>query len=681
MTDREFLDLAAKCLDGTATPEEEAAVVSAAETSDRWARWLAGEAVFDAALRALAHRPDPFVRKALRTLRHDASTDRFARRMRHEIEAIRRCGGSCGGRAAASSGRLDASPRRIPARRLAIAAAVLTAALAFGYWTRFRRAGDAPAVPSIAGPAERDAGGARDESKRPDRSGDRTPARRDASEGQALAVSPTPVSPEWPAARRDDPNPGRDVPGTAGPDSPPGRESRGPGPEAKGSDGQAPLLQVTREALAATPEPVKPDAGETAHDRRPDAPPDIAPRMRDATSAMTAARPPVPGSALARMESVSRHVLVYRGADPATAVEAETGTELRDRDAILVPTRGNASIRYTDRTILSAEGHTRVEFSAAAVEDPSLPYTRGGGGARVKRVALIHGTLNADVPRDPQTDPILITTPNARVRAAGSQLTVTALAGSTRLEVRSGRGALTRNEDGGSVDVPAGQHAVAAQAVPLVAAPIPKRKGLLDVSPPELSKSHIDLAEEGALDWMCWTQTGKVGPVRKGGMPRYLGDVMILGRGKTAPFVGGTRFSWTHGDPIANGIHSTGGITVTGVNAGLQLTAPAGKTPRTLRIYVAISDVLGRLEAVLSDGSVPPVVEQVPDDPSPKLTARVFTIRYAALAERQVMTVGLLRTVDPADAARRDRREDRRPDRREDRKDGDRLVLQAISLY
>lgn len=396
----------------------------------------------------------------------------------------------------------------------------------------------------------------------------------------------------------------------------------------------------------------------------------------------TVARPPEPGAPIARLEAVAQGVCVFRETNPSTAVRADVGTELRDHDAVHVPRQGHASIRYADRTSLKAGSDTLLELAGLVEEPGSL--IPSGKGRRVKKIALVQGTVTVEIPRDPAAIPVVVSTSNARARATAATFTVTALAGSTRLEMLEGRGALIRHEDNHTVDVSEGHHAIAAAGAPMAAMQVQKHKGLLDVSLPVAAAPHVDLTDEGVLDWICWTQAGKAVPVRRVGVPRFIGDVTILGRGKTAPVSGGTRFSWTNGEPAPNGIHASGGLSVGAVHSGFQFVVPAGKTPRTLKVYVGVSESQARLEAFLSDGSAPPVVETSLENTTSKLLSRVYTIRYAAASDRHHLIVSFVKSADRVAAARKDKvkgEERRQPEKRDDRKDDDRIVLQAVSLF
>ena len=88
-------------------------------------------------------------------------------------------------------------------------------------------------------------------------------------------------------------------------------------------------------------------------------------------------------------------------------------------------------------------------------------------GPRGTRVVLNSGTLVADVSKQPAEQPLVFATPHGEARVLGTVLRLIVDFSLTRLEVKEGKVRLTR--DGKSVDVGAGQYAVAGKEQPLVA--------------------------------------------------------------------------------------------------------------------------------------------------------------------------------------------------------------------
>ncbi len=88
-------------------------------------------------------------------------------------------------------------------------------------------------------------------------------------------------------------------------------------------------------------------------------------------------------------------------------------------------------------------------------------------GPRGTRVLLNAGTLVADVSKQPAEQPLVFATPHGEARVLGTVLRLIVDFALTRLEVKEGKVRLTR--DGKSVDVAAGQYAVAGKDQPLIA--------------------------------------------------------------------------------------------------------------------------------------------------------------------------------------------------------------------
>ena len=88
-------------------------------------------------------------------------------------------------------------------------------------------------------------------------------------------------------------------------------------------------------------------------------------------------------------------------------------------------------------------------------------------GPRGTRVALTVGTLVADVAKQPADQPLVFATPHGEARVLGTVLRLVVDSTLTRLEVKEGKVRLTR--DGKSVDVGAGQFAVAGAGMSLAA--------------------------------------------------------------------------------------------------------------------------------------------------------------------------------------------------------------------
>ncbi|RPH41064.1 MAG: hypothetical protein EHM91_10450, partial [Planctomycetota bacterium] len=157
---------------------------------------------------------------------------------------------------------------------------------------------------------------------------------------------------------------------------------------------------------------------------------------------------------VARLEQVKGQVEV----DSASVPE---GFELPADKGVRTGTEGSVTLRLSDSTVVELAGDTRV--TQVSTE---------------KRIVLDAGTATAQVTRQQPGRPLLFITPHAEARVLGTKLTLTVGPSETRLEVREGRVKLTRLSDNASVEVTAGQFAIASDAVrptaKKIAAPNPR---------------------------------------------------------------------------------------------------------------------------------------------------------------------------------------------------------------
>jgi hypothetical protein len=96
-------------------------------------------------------------------------------------------------------------------------------------------------------------------------------------------------------------------------------------------------------------------------------------------------------------------------------------------------------------------------------------------------------------------------------------------------------------------------------------------------------------------------------------------------------------YSWVSGVPVSSA-NTNGCIYSVGVNNGFQVTVPADTTPRTLKMFIGVWGARGKLEALLSDGSAPTLVDTSLVNSS-KTTNGVFTLNYQAASPGQTLTV------------------------------------------
>lgn len=146
---------------------------------------------------------------------------------------------------------------------------------------------------------------------------------------------------------------------------------------------------------------------------------------------------------------------------------ASNGKDLAEGQALETGSANSVSdLRFADGTILVLHANTRVRQPVS--EKVPVVSQRG------KRVYLERGTLNAQVSKQPEGQPMLLTTHNAEATVIGTRFLLTSGTNETRLEVVEGVVKLTRLFDHKSVMVRAGEYAVVTPGVELVAQSVKK---------------------------------------------------------------------------------------------------------------------------------------------------------------------------------------------------------------
>ena len=139
--------------------------------------------------------------------------------------------------------------------------------------------------------------------------------------------------------------------------------------------------------------------------------------------------------------------------------------------------------------------------------------------------------------------------------------------------------------------------------------------------------SRVDLSGEGSRDWVHWGEQSTFSLER-----RAEGDFQILEGPPTAPrFRHGFSqqlFSWNGGSPVERSDGTPTGIRTCGKGNGFTLTAPAGTSSRTLRLYVGALAGRGKLTAKLTTGSASATATF--EERGNSLDTAVFVITYRA---------------------------------------------------
>jgi len=160
----------------------------------------------------------------------------------------------------------------------------------------------------------------------------------------------------------------------------------------------------------------------------------------------------------------------------------------------------------------------------------------------------------------------------------------------------------------------------------------------------------VDLSSAGPADWAHWGLEGDLGAFNhRSGVAQPISTFTQLGAASllATNCCIETGFSWSEGTPAATASNAIGGVYVDTANAsgdGFRFSVPAGTARETIRIYTGNWCVRARLEATLSDGSAPPLVDTSFDVPTPVLQNSIYTIDVRAGSPDQTLLVDL--TID-----------------------------------
>lgn len=151
----------------------------------------------------------------------------------------------------------------------------------------------------------------------------------------------------------------------------------------------------------------------------------------------------------------------------------------------------------------------------------------------------------------------------------------------------------------------------------------------------------IDLSAEGSLDWAHWGLIkGHALLHRKSNVSPSIGDLVKLGEREAHTFENNvTSFRWSDGAPTASVRQTNSGLFSYGQGNGFRISVPADQTTRTLKVYAGVWRGSGKLEAELSDGSAPRIVDSTEPDPAGEIKNVVHVITYRAAGPEQALTV------------------------------------------
>jgi hypothetical protein len=153
--------------------------------------------------------------------------------------------------------------------------------------------------------------------------------------------------------------------------------------------------------------------------------------------------------ALARLEGIQGEVVLGIDRRPAAS-----GAELRDGATVeTVGAQSSAVLRFADGT--------RLELSGEAKLHEKLSGKRSAG----KGLTLAHGSLRAEVAKQPAGQSFLFLTPHAEIQVIGTRLSIQSGA-ETRVDVQEGQVRVTGLKSGQGTTLSAGQSAEAGPAGP-----------------------------------------------------------------------------------------------------------------------------------------------------------------------------------------------------------------------
>ncbi|HKY38898.1 MAG TPA: hypothetical protein VJN18_23320 [Polyangiaceae bacterium] len=113
--------------------------------------------------------------------------------------------------------------------------------------------------------------------------------------------------------------------------------------------------------------------------------------------------------------------------------------------------------------------------------------------------------------------------------------------------------------------------------------------------------TDVTLTTEGALDWAHWGLGSATDRNQRAGVTSLLLDFKPTGSTQAMRFLDGpTTFNWTDGTPTVTA-STNDGISWQGVGEGFELVVPAVVDIRKLKLYLAVFDGTGALQASLSD--------------------------------------------------------------------------------
>ncbi len=217
--------------------------------------------------------------------------------------------------------------------------------------------------------------------------------------------------------------------------------------------------------------------------------------------------PSVTAPPFAMVESASRASVVRR----SRVLPAATGTPLQPGDGVETGVDGSATVQTQGDVTLALGAGTRLDLDEVV------------SGRRVLGVA--RGTLQVTAASQAPGAVLTFATPHARVTVVGTRILLSVLADRTRLEVSEGRALFESLVDGKTIEVGAGQQALAVQ--PPATAASTSAPAL--TASPDASTRTVILSfdfEDGAMPTNFSMGQVAEGPAREGSRYAMMGSLV-----------------------------------------------------------------------------------------------------------------------------------------------------------
>ena len=154
------------------------------------------------------------------------------------------------------------------------------------------------------------------------------------------------------------------------------------------------------------------------------------------------------------------------------------------------------------------------------------------------------------------------------------------------------------------------------------------------------SNNVVNLTTEGTIDWVRWGRASASDIDRKANVTAQLSGLTPINSATLNRFGGNATYwatpTWSDGSPTATHSGNPGGVYTTGT--GIQLTAPADTSVKTLKLYLGAWQARGKLDVRLSDASAPAYITYINNTADP-VTTRIITLDYKAASASQTLTV------------------------------------------